>query len=68
MMKQVLIFVGKFYIVIVIFGRLVDYFKSIDIVDFKRIKFLVFDEVDRFLDLLFGDDLQVIFDNVLKKR
>ena len=49
-------------------GRLADHLKSTDTVHLKRIKFLVLDEADRLLDPSFGDDLQVIFDNVPSER
>lgn len=68
MMKQALALAKKPHVVIATPGRLADHLKSTDTVHLKRIKFLVLDEADRLLDPSFGDDLQVIFDNVPSER
>ncbi|XP_073249201.1 probable ATP-dependent RNA helicase DDX49 [Porites lutea] len=68
MMKQALALAEKPHVVIATPGRLADHLKSTDTVHLKRIKFLVLDEADRLLDPSFGDDLQVIFDNVPSER
>ena len=68
MMKQALVLAEKPHVVIATPGRLADHLKSTDTVHLKRIKFLVLDEADRLLDPSFGDDLQVIFDNVPSER
>ncbi|KAJ3411822.1 Glycosyl phosphatidyl inositol anchor synthesis [Chytridiales sp. JEL 0842] len=69
MMTQALELSRRPHIVVATPGRLVDLLRSSsDAVNFKRLKFLVLDEVDRLLEDSFAEDLEEILNNVPKKR
>ncbi|XP_069138526.1 probable ATP-dependent RNA helicase DDX49 [Argopecten irradians] len=68
MMQQGLDLAVKPHIVISTPGRLSDHIQSCDTFSLKKIKFLVLDEADRLIEDDFGEQLEVIFKVVPKKR
>ena len=68
MMKQALELTQRPHIIVATPGRLADHIhSSANAIHFKKVKFLVLDEVDRLLDDSFADDLSTIL-NVIPKR
>ncbi|ORX81507.1 DEAD-domain-containing protein [Anaeromyces robustus] len=69
MMTQAIELSRKPHIVIATPGRLVDHINSsTNAIHFKRIKFLVLDEVDRLLDNTFASSLEIILNELPKNR
>ncbi|OUM66829.1 hypothetical protein PIROE2DRAFT_40497, partial [Piromyces sp. E2] len=69
MMTQAIELSRKPHIVIATPGRLVDHINSsTNAIHFKRIKFLVLDEVDRLLDSTFASSLEIILNELPKNR
>jgi len=69
MMTQAIELSRKPHIVVATPGRLVDHINSsTNAIHFKRIKFLVLDEVDRLLDNTFSSSLEIILNELPKNR
>ncbi|XP_063433312.1 probable ATP-dependent RNA helicase DDX49 [Mytilus trossulus] len=68
MMKQGIDLSVKPHIVISTPGRLADHLQSCDTFSLKKIKFLVLDEADRLIEDDFGEQLEVIFEVLPKRR
>ncbi|XP_002168355.2 probable ATP-dependent RNA helicase DDX49 isoform X1 [Hydra vulgaris] len=68
MVKQGMELSNQPHVVIATPGRLASHITSGTKFSLNKIKFLVLDEADRLLEKSFENDLEVIFDNIAKKR